>query len=380
LFWNARAGWPRSIRQWVVVVLLYVVPATYYLGWINPHLANVLYSNHMPKAWLSGADGRIETLHGWFGLQVPFPDSHALFVQRFERIADVGEKLYIQDPRQRIDDRYFLLERPRVATEIEREAFYDTSVGTVVGFETDDANAAFLIDRIGGELTVGDNGMVMSVLLEGEEADRRAMELLSRLPNVRELKIHRADLAGELSMLARLRRLEILDLAGSKFSAERLAALDGIDSLGWLNLADSNITTDDLRYLPNKQSLVVLHLARTSIDDTVLATIGEMESLTMLDLAGTNLSGKTFGELRDLSVLLWLDLSNTAVDDEAIAKLRVLPRLEVLNLQGTSITDDAIDSLANLSMLEHLDLRETAVTQEAILRLQRKLPHCEIVR
>ncbi|MEK6246808.1 MAG: hypothetical protein N2C12_01430, partial [Planctomycetales bacterium] len=186
LFWNAPAPVSLAPRQWAVVAVLFLTPATYYLGWINPHMAHILYSDHMPKAWLS-THANTKSLHSWGGLKVPFPDSHWLFLQLFEQTASPGDKLYVQDPRLLIENRYYLLDVDRHAVQIDRDRFLggDKDQGEVAGVEFDDKNAAFLLERSGAVLDRNEDKLIKSVSWHAVELDVEKMKLLARLPNLR---------------------------------------------------------------------------------------------------------------------------------------------------------------------------------------------------
>lgn len=323
LFWTAPAPSKQRPLQWAVVAALYLVPATYYLGWINPHFAHILYSDHMPKAWISSRE-HTKTLHSWGGLEVPFPDSHWLFLQCFERTASPGDKLYIQDPRTLVENRYYQLDSNRRAVQIDREMFLagDKDQGEVVGVEFDDENAAFLLERSGAVLERNQDKLVESASWHGQDFTDDEVKLLAKLPNLEELEIRQSDVRGDLAPLKDLERLIILDLQGSTFADDDLQILQQLTRLRWINLRDTQVTGDGLVWLATLVNCERLDLGGTDVDDASLAKLANFQQLEALLLDGTNITDQGLHHLKGLTSLQWIDLSGTRVRPSAAAQLQ----------------------------------------------------------
>ncbi|MCA9248871.1 MAG: hypothetical protein KDA42_17210 [Planctomycetales bacterium] len=357
LFLRAPASLSGNAKQLAVVAALYLVPGVYYLGWINPHMAHVLYSSHMPKAWISGHD-EARSLHGWGGLAVPFPDSHALFIQAFEQTAEFGDKLYIQDPRRRIDDRYFILQGDGHAEEIDRAAFRqgDERKGEVVGLLFDDANAAFQLEQSGMQIQRNRAGQANSINSADANCDDAALARIARLPNLREVRLTGGRVSAQgLATLAVLDRLEIFSIEEMPLSDDGLNVLDAYSNLHWLGLSGTRVEGRALERLPNPEKLEVLHLARTPILSDSVALLARFENVT------------------------WLDLHGTAVDNQSVQRFVSLKKCNWLDLRETAIDDRAIDALAAMKQLEILDVRETGISSGGIARLRQALPSCRLV-
>jgi hypothetical protein len=365
LFWSGpavAARFPKTIAQWIVIAALYLVPGTYYLGWINPHLAHILYSEHMPKAWMTTGEGQYERLHAWRNLAVPFPDSHRLFIQNFALRGSPGNKLYIQDPRFFVSDRFLVIAQDGRIVDIDRRRFClpDASAGALAGIMLDDANAAFLLERMGVELQRESTGpaarrLVVGVKATGVKLGERECSLLAALPNIESLQFHDAQVsASALRQLDVLFALEILDLEGSQISGLQLAELPNRAGLRWLNLNRANVAGGDLAALGSLPRLSLLQLSATKIDDADAAHIAKCAGLT------------------------WLDLSGTPVTSAGLQSLAGMKQLEVLNLDVTATDDRAIPYLSALVQLESLQLRNTHITPQGLAELRRNLPGCQI--
>jgi hypothetical protein len=123
----------------------------------------------------------------------------------------------------------------------------------------------------------------------------------------------------------------------------------------------------------------------------------------MLDLQETQISGKGLFALTKLSNLVNLVLNDTNVGDEGAAQLANCKQLEFLALNRCQITDSGMEHLAGLPRLGWLEIRDNKLlgdeglarlnrtpslkrlvvsngvfSQEARVRLQKRLPGCEI--
>jgi hypothetical protein len=350
---------PRNAAQWAVVAAIFLVPATYYLGWINAHLAHILYSEHTPKAWATTGQGEFEQLHAWRNLTVPFPDSHRLFIHDFSLRASPGHKLYIQDPRRLVGDRFLLMTPDRRVVEIDRQRFCraDAANGELAGVICDSKQAAFELERRGAKLQrEGTHSrLVVSASFDGVNLSERDGRLLAALPNIEALEICNAEISSAaLQPLDVLFALEILDVEGSKMSGLDLARLPNRTGLKWLSLNRTNVTDPQLKSLARLPKLSHLFLAETAIGDDGLAHVAA------------------------LAALEWVDVSKTRITPAGLSALIELKQLKVLNLEDTAIDDGAVPHLARLPQLETLQLRGTRVSPRGIAQLQQQLPGCRI--
>lgn len=79
------------------------------------------------------------------------------------------------------------------------------------------------------------------------------------------------------------------------------------------------------------------------------------------------------------------DLGSNVVEaevpaDAALKDIECLHNLRSLELTSSGITDACLPHLEHLSQLESLHLHETRLTEQGILKIQKALPNCRIVR
>jgi hypothetical protein len=339
-------------RQVAVLAALFIIPAGYYTGWVNPHWAFVLYSGQLPHA-LHTSPKRTVRLDGWTGLTVPVPDSPRLFLQKFRRTARPGDKLHIYDPRRRSPNRFYVMDERGEAMEIARERFHAQSSGQVGGVEIESRNAVWKLRRAGARFVRDEEGLIASVTVGDEES----LASLVGLPNLREVKIEGAKLAPDsLSFARELPRLEIV------------------------HFEDCDVAAGGLPGLGKLEKLEVLRLPDCGIDDGAMKPIAALDGLIWLDLAGNAITGRGLIHLAALDQCEWLDLSRTQIRGDKLGLLADMAALETLQLSETSIGDEALAPLEKLQQIRRLDLTKTRVTEDGAARLRKALPNCRIAR
>lgn len=89
-------AWP--VRAAAVLVL--VMPAGYYLGLVDAHLAHNVYAHNTPKATLHTLSADLDLEHYVMDqIGVPLPANHAAFEAYFRAAGKPGQSLEIHDPR-----------------------------------------------------------------------------------------------------------------------------------------------------------------------------------------------------------------------------------------------------------------------------------------
>jgi hypothetical protein len=372
-FWLLRQ--PIRAPAWrlrhAVVAALFVVPAGYYSGLVNPRLAFVLYSGNLPRA-LHTSPGTVVRLDGWAGLKVPFPDSPRLFVQVFEQTAAAGDKLHVSDPRWGLADRYFLKSLDGSVREISRDDFCraDTAGGEVAGVELESPIAVWQIARSGAALESDGHQLIRTAALRGPGFSNDVLGQLPELRNLRELKLENCShAAAALAAVAELRWLEVLEIKDCELADGDLQNLQPGPALSWLHFEGMAITSHGLGVLDRLPQLEVLHLPATGIDDGELARIGRLSKLRWLDLRDTPITSAGLTQLQSLVQCEWIDLSGTSVDDAALPSLAALTSLEVLQLSRTRITDAGLVHLSGLARCRHLSLDQTLISDQAAKHL-----------
>ncbi|MCA9115780.1 MAG: hypothetical protein KDA79_11905 [Planctomycetaceae bacterium] len=217
---------PARLRFAVPAVLL-IMPAGFYLGLVNPHLACVLYSGNMPRAVHTTWDGPV-AIQGWTGLRVPFPESPRLALQAFRQSARPGEKLFTGDPRPGMRNHWYLCLPDGQVQEISQEQFLAGGAGSreLPGIETADPVDLWNARRSGAQLTFDNFGLPHGVRIRSTYAAPNCLALVSELASLRELTLDDATLTeDDVNCLARLRRLSLLQLNRSQLRDEQLGKL-----------------------------------------------------------------------------------------------------------------------------------------------------------
>lgn len=250
------------------------------------------------------------------------------------------------------------------------------------------------------------------------------MEYLSSLPRVVELNCYYAEYLTQDAVrhLRGWKRLERLNLRGTRADSKVFAHLEKITSLRWLDIGFTNIDDDGFEALAALRNLEHLGIGGNRLNGTGLEVlklmpslvsldvggiqrvdsglwslpltfenlrrIGEIKGLKRLNLARANLPdldidhpfrlGEERRELRDLSPLEKLsnleslDLTRQNVSAEALKALKRLPRLTELRLGLASSLDDSAEAvLASLTQLKTLYITGSKMSPPVLARVVR---------
>ena len=213
-----------SARRWLferaAFGLMMIVPAGFFIGWLDHGYAHVLYSDSIPRGLVSKQDGSLSEIRAWGELAIPFPNERRLLKQHFGSVGQQGEKLHIRDPRPLLDDLYFQMTQDG-PVEISRQAFFAADDDSVAGVELDSVRAIFLLRRIDAIF----------------------------------LKRNKASM------------VYAIQFSPKKFDAKFLKHLNGVSNVEEIELADTDFTDADLSSLPALPKLVGLGLSRTKVTD-----------------------------------------------------------------------------------------------------------------
>ncbi|MGI8978523.1 MAG: leucine-rich repeat domain-containing protein [Pirellulaceae bacterium] len=209
-----------------------------------------------------------------------------------------------------------------------------------------------------------------------------------------------------LKSIARIKSLQMLELAHSNITDEGLKDVARLPKLRELYLSSTPVTTRGLDHLLPMQSLHRLVLVNTNVDDEGLAAIGKLRGLRILDLDKTKVDGPGLVHLAKLPNLMALDLNGCSLQDgSGLAELKQVKYLSIcnaqispgvlslihkmenlrdLNLSGSGIDDEQLAELANAKQLTSLSLGNSGGDQTshasaaALSALRAKLPNTRI--
>src|SRR5580700_5723838 len=179
-----------------------------------------------------------------------------------------------------------------------------------------------------------------------------ALENLSKLKNLRELRLEQTEIKGQT--LAALTELRFLDLTHTRFTDAGMRSLAGMSHLSKLYLRDTLITDEGLKF------------------------IQDLRELTELDLYGTRITDAGLVYLKNLTALTKLNLLGAPLTDAGLDQLSGLTKLEELNLYRSKITNAGVEKLKALKQLRSLDLRYTRATGAGVNALKAANPKLEI--
>ncbi|WP_425613423.1 leucine-rich repeat domain-containing protein [Anatilimnocola sp. NA78] len=376
-----RVAWAE--RSAAVIMLL--APALFYVNWLNPHLAFVLYSGNMPRAIHVKHDSYVH-LDGWTGQAVPFPDSPRLFVELFRKTSQPGDKLHIADPRWGLPDQYFIKRELNGVQPLAREEFWrskspatDTSVRPI---ELEDLQLVWKLRQAGYQLEPTGFEIILKAANTAptlQSQPRDVVSLLAGLHNLRELHWERVKLSdADLDTLAGLHQLELLQLRGCELPEHTWEELKKCRQLAWIQIQGCELPTSGWTEFTAEPQLQVLRLSQTSLSDAELAQFSNHSHVTWFGFSETKVTSAGLQRLPILAKCQWLNLAGNDLDDSALVNLPQWPKLEVLNLSRTKVTDAAIPTLAKLQRCQTIFLGGTQISLAGKATLQAALPNLTI--
>ena len=248
-FWilsSAPAFRTQSRTQWTAAALLFILPAGFYIGWVDHCFAHVLYSDNVPQGLITTNNG-LQPVARWGNFRAPFPHTQRLFRQYFKITAKPGWKLQVADPRAWLPDTYFLKQADGAVIEIDRARFLSSRGDEVTGVESDNPRSTFALSQDGARMlkrTV--DGMIYAV-----------------------------------------------EIAPNKYHANMLRQLHGLPNLEQLQLAGCNVADDDLRLLVGCANLRGIGLNDTKVTDVGIQSLAKLPRLDYMELENTPASRKS---------------------------------------------------------------------------------------
>jgi len=194
----------------------------------------------------------------------------------------------------------------------------------------------------------------------------------------------------ELLDLARLPKLERLDLSHTRITDEGLLHLKPAWQIKDLNLYYAEQVTDQgITAIREWKNLKRLNLRGTRIYDGSLAIVGGLTQLEALDIAYTQFTDNGLDALVPLTQLKELAIGRSKLGKNALEVLRLLPTLESLDLggplkgagglrnkEGTPMPDDLPRAISALKQLRTLKLSYSQIGADG-LRILGSLDHVE---
>jgi hypothetical protein len=190
--------------------------------------------------------------------------------------------------------------------------------------------------------------------------------------------------------------LLILGYTGYR-AKQRSDVVASIQELGGVVLYDYQFSSDHGRYKFAAEPQTAVWLTKkfgpnlvfdvTAIDLGRKHAFLQSERFGSQDLTGVDVpdfepavKDDQLKRLSSIESLQLLSLAGQPITDKGVRRLKHFERLVFLDLSDTKITDASVADLGAIRQLKFLDLRGTAITRAAFRKLERALPHTEILR
>lgn len=297
------------------LVLLLIVIAGAYLGWVGSHLHRVSHQRNVVA--------RLESLGGT--------------VEYEQRNGSV------------------------LMTYLVGDDAYDHVVGVELGGDEpfQDDNLALLMEL----------PEIRNLGLRGRHITDKAMLYVAQLPGLELLGLDSTSLTADgLARLDAAEELTTLYLAGVTVTDDMLDRIGTLSNLRQLGFMESEFNATDFKHLASLPHLSGLAIFDSSIREG-LRNLDTLQGLETLALNNVSFAGDGSLELRGGPHLKSLFLCETTISEKSVRGLTSLQDLEFLNLQGESITDDLLVHLAGLQELDELRLNNTKVSDDGLAHL-----------
>ncbi len=186
---------------------------------------------------------------------------------------------------------------------------------------------------------------------------------IGKMPNLVELNLMNTPVTDEsISLLSDLKALRKLRLRGTQISGENVTAFASMPIVD-LELSETNFGNAGMAAIAKMPKLEKLNLWLTKIDDKGLAELQGKTSLTLLNL--DNVAGVTDQSIPlivGLQNLELLHLGGTGVTESAVPQLKTLSKLKTLFITRLGISDSTAEELRKeMPSLERFEYRDATV-------------------
>jgi internalin A len=225
---------------------------------------------------------------------------------------------------------------------------------------------------------------LQTLSLFGTQVSDAGMSDVGRLRNLSSLSLDQTGIGD-----AGLRRLEgLADLKylglfyTRRISDEGMKCVARLHKLQGLDLCGTRVTDRGMRELARLTALTSLRLGGLKVTDAGLQALAGLSDLHSIDLSGTDVTDEGLREVVKHPTLTHVDLQTCMnVTDAGMKVLAGLPELTTLSLDGTGVTDAGLAELARCPKLTSLRLFKAArVTDAGVARLRDARPGLTIHR
>lgn len=223
--------------------------------------------------------------------------------------------------------------------------------------------------------------------LSRNKLDMGALEVITQVTSLRELRLAENGLAGELpSSIARLTQLEVLDVASNKFIGLP-AEIRELTQLRSLNVTDNQLTTIPMDLFTSTSLIELIatknrldgtfftiqsapHLQDLRLSNNTLASLSEFDALDMPALKYLDLSANRLSSLPDMSS--WTNLNTILLGENKIAAFPEgflsLKQLRIADFTANDISR-VDERIALMQGLENLSLAANPIRERKFLTM-----------
>jgi hypothetical protein len=277
----------------------------------------------------------------------------------------------------------------------------------------------YWVDGIGGKVDRDAAGNVIGLRLRGTWVTDTELLDVARLPKlerldlshtritdegllhlkpakqIRDLNLYYAEQITDQGMAAirDWKNLKRLNVRGTRISDGTLAIVSGLTQLEALDISYTQVTDNGLDGLVPLTKLKELSIGRSKLNKSALEVLRLLPTLEYLDLGGphpgpggyrakpgTPMPEEVPRAISELKQLRVLKLSYSEITSDGLQILSPLDQVEKLSLAGSSHVDDrAMAELARWKSLKYLDVQGTKVTPQGVATLEKAKPGIAIL-
>ena len=268
------------------------------------------------------------------------------------------------------------------------------------------------ITALGGRADRDDSGQVIAVNLRASWVSDGDLLELARMPKLQRLDLSRTRISDKglayLKTASRLREVNLsyaerigdpahavikewkqltrLSLRGTVVADETAAAAASLPVLETLDLADTIVGDPGVEALAAAPKLRQLSLGNVRTSEVGYQSLRQLTGLLQLDISGgkhrgsNTLSERSVQAIASLKQLKALKLGHIRIPSKHFALLTALTNVEDLGLEfSPDVDDSAIQHLAAWKSLRRVDVTGTKVTAEGVATLRAQRPDCKIL-
>lgn len=153
-----------------------------------------------------------------------------------------------------------------------------------------------------------------------------------------------AQVATALTEIAKLRRLQSLNVSSLELPPSALPQIGKMKSLIELNMSMTNLDDEGLAQLTGLKGLNTLYLADTKLTDRGMGALAQFKELKVVGLGALTIK-EPLESLAKLRKLQWVDLSGMEVGDDILLSLEDVESLQTVSLEGSEYAQEILEQL-----------------------------------